>query len=201
MRHLARAGLTLTAVTILLLVAMPPTSAHVLLDSAQPRGDGSVDLTFSFDHSCTDSPTTRLTVTVPAGSHIEAASHPNGWTSQVEGETVSWTGPGIDTSAGKTFTITARLQGEPGTPLLFPSRQDCDNGDGYDWHETAEDGNLPAPRIIATQAMLDPALTPTPNQPAGNQTDRGASTGQVAIALAAFSLVAAASIVLSRRHS
>lgn len=201
MRRLAQAALTLATITILLLVAMSPASAHVLLDSAQPRGDGSVDLTFSFDHSCTDSPTTRLIVTVPSGSRIEAASQPEGWTSEVEGDTVSWTGRGTETSTGRAFTITARLQGEPGSPLLFPTRQDCDNGDGYDWNETAEDGNRPAPRLIATQAVLDPALTPTPSQPAGEQTDHGATTVQIAIALAVFSLVAAAGVSLSRRRA
>lgn len=181
------------------LLGAASASAHVLLDSAQPNGDGTVTLTFSFDHGCTESPTNSLTLEVPAGSSILSVSQPDGWKGSAKGRTVSWTGPGIPPDDQAKFTLEARLAGEVGQPLLFPTKQGCENGEGYDWVDISESSERPSPRLIATAAVLDPSLSATSTAAEG----QGATAREILVAATIFTILTAVAskFALRRRES
>ncbi|MFT4186950.1 MAG: DUF1775 domain-containing protein [Aeromicrobium sp.] len=159
-----------------------PAAAHVLLEQTTPRGDGSVELSFTFDHSCEGSPTTEMAIGLPAGAEAVEGVGPEGWTAEATGGEVVFSGPGIGDKSGERFTVVARLTGSVGETLLFPARQTCANGEGYEWDDASESEERPAPRLVATQATLADTATPTlPNE--------GASLLQVAVATAALALI------------
>ncbi|WP_187281226.1 DUF1775 domain-containing protein [Nonomuraea sp. C10] len=193
----ARAAGVVLAAAVLVLLPAAPALAHVLLESAQPNGDGSVTLTFSFDHGCDGAPTEALLVRMPAGSSALSAGQPSGWSSAVKGNTVEWTGPGIADGTKASFTVSARLSGKAGEPLIFPTTQRCTGGKGYEWIGADDDAKEPAPRLIATAAVLDPDLSPAPPPAVGTD---GADDVQVAVALGAFTALAALTAHLARRR-
>ncbi|MFI6484780.1 DUF1775 domain-containing protein, partial [Nonomuraea sp. NPDC050663] len=181
---------------LLVLLSAAPALAHVLLESAQPNGDGSVTLTFSFDHGCDGAPTEALVVRMPAGSSVLSAGQPGGWRGAVKGTTVGWSGPGVADGARASFTVRARLSGKVGAPLLFPTTQRCTGGKAYEWIGADDAAKEPAPRLIGTAAVLDPALSPAPPPAVGAD---GADDIQVAVALGAFTALAALAAHLARR--
>lgn len=191
-----RAAMAVCATFVVVMVGVSPAAAHVLLDSAQPDGSGAVTLTFSFDHGCTDSPTNSLTLQVPARSTILTVTQPDGWDSAVKGRTVRWSGPGIPPDDQAKFTVKARLSGNVGQPLLFPTKQGCENGDGYTWDDTSESAERPAPRLVATAAVLDPELSTAP----AAVDSGGASAVQVVAFTSAFILLAGVAARLVTRR-
>lgn len=172
----------------LLLGGAGPAAAHVTADSADPVGDGSVVLTFGFNHACAAAGTTALTMHMPAGSVALSATAPPGWTSGIVGTTIDWSGPEIPSGRAASFTVTARLAGQAGQTLMFPTVQRCADGDGFDWADPDESADEPAPRLVATAAVLDPALAAS----ADNTTGEGASAAQITIAIALFALLCGA---------
>lgn len=176
---------------VLVWCGVAPASAHVLLERAVPLGDGTVELTITFDHSCDASPTVELDVEVPDGAEIVSGTGPDGWTATPQGTRVVFAGPGIGNQAGPRFTVVARLTGSVGQTLLFPTRQTCADGGGYDWTDSSESEERPAPRLIATEAVLAEVVAPPsePVRPAALPDD-GASAVQLAVALAVLAGVA-----------
>lgn len=191
---LRRITVLLASILALLLVGSGTAAAHVIVDSADPAANGVTVVTFSFNHSCADSPTTALSTEMPAGSIALAATPPPGWIATVGADTISWQGPGIATGEVVTLSISARLGGQPGEAILFPTTQTCEDGNGYYWADPDESGSEPAPRLIATAAILDPALT-VDNRIVAHTTGILA----VSIALAAFAAISAGAARLMRR--
>lgn len=190
-RTRTRGCLVLAVLTVLLWCGVAPASAHVLLEQAVPLGDGSVELTITFDHSCDTSPTVELAVEVPNGAEVVAGTGPEGWTATTEGRRVVFAGPGIGDGANPRFTVTARLTGAVGQTLLFPTRQSCADGGGYDWVDASESEERPAPRLIATEAVLAEVVAPAATTPApAGLPDDGASAPQLAVALTVLGGVA-----------
>lgn len=178
---------------VLLFLAAGPAAAHVTADSADPVGDGSVVLTFSFNHACPDAGTTGLSMRLPPGSVALAATAPPGWTGRVVGTAVEWSGAEIPSGQVTSVTVTARLAGQVGQALLFPTLQRCADGDGYDWSDADESAEEPAPRLVATAAVLDPAL-------ATARAESGASAFDIAVAIAFFALVSGGAAFLWGRR-
>lgn len=116
-----RLSTVLIGTIALILLAPVPAQAHVEILTAQPNGDKTTTLTFAFDHSCPESPTTELTVALPAEAAPSAATGPAGWSATVDGSQVTWTD--TDTSdehpAPRLIVTTAILASQP--PLLPPA--------------------------------------------------------------------------------
>lgn len=189
---LKRAGVTVAAVLIALLAIAPAASAHIIADSVEPVGDGSVTITFVFNHSCPAAPTTGLQVQMPAGASALTAEGPPGWDAVISNNTAEMSGPPIATDVDVAFTVTARLTGQPGETLLFPTDQTCSDGDVLRWTDPDEASDEPAPRIIATTAVLD--LQPAA---AGGG---GASAWEIAVGMAVLTAVAAGLAARLRRR-
>ncbi|MFT4298122.1 MAG: DUF1775 domain-containing protein [Aeromicrobium sp.] len=186
----------------LLLWSAGPASAHVLVETVVPRGDGSAELALTFDHGCTDSPTVSLVVEAPAGSQFLDGTAPTGWTAAVEGggSRIVFAGPGIGDGQAPRFTIGARLAGSVGQTLLFETRQECANGQGYDWTDASESQDRPAPRIVATAAVLAEQAPPAASAPPALPED-GVGLGQIALAIALLAAAAGVAGHLLLRRS
>jgi periplasmic copper chaperone A len=174
-----------------------PAAAHVEVAEARPNGDGTTAVTFGFDHSCDTSPTTELVVGLPAGVTATATTQPRGWSATIAADRVTWTGSGLETGQ---MTVVTRITATAGQSLRFPALQRCADGGSYDWIDTTPDGDEPAPRLIATSAMLAAQPARATVAAAGEGEGGGASLPQALAALAAFvALAAAAGLVLARR--
>ncbi|GIJ80940.1 Uncharacterized protein YcnI [Micromonospora phaseoli] len=187
------------AATVITYLALgtAPAAAHVEVAGAQPNGDGTATLTFGFDHSCDDSPTTEMVVTLPTGVTATATVTPGGWSAGVAGDRVTFTGAGLETGE---LGVTVRIVARPGDTLHFPALQRCADGGSYAWIDITADSEHPAPRLVATNAVLaahpDATGNPTPTAAA----DRGATLPQALAVLAGFvAAAAAAGAVFARR--
>ena len=190
-----RYALACLAAAVSVAITATPASAHVLIDTVQPRGDGSVTITFTFEHGCSGKPTTGLAITVPTGSAVIGADEPEGWTHHSDQGLIRFNGTAIPDHQRAQFVLHARIQADVGSTVLFPTLQQCAGGASLDWSAAAEDADYPAPRFVATAATVDPALSSTPQ---GN----GATPGQVLTATALYvglAVTAAAEWVRRRR--
>ncbi|WP_422733771.1 DUF1775 domain-containing protein [Micromonospora sp. WMMD558] len=203
-RPVGRVVAALAAAAAVLLLTGSPATAHVLLAKAQPNGDGSTTLTFTFDHGCGESPTTELIVSLPAGATpASRTEQPAGWTASTAPSRVTWAGPGLKAGAEAAFSLTTRLTGTIGQPLRFPTVQRCANGAAYEWTDPQTGDEHPAPSLIATGAILAPIPTATRAATAPAPGTGGAATLPQALgALALFVVAAATATALARprRH-
>ncbi|MDG4795673.1 DUF1775 domain-containing protein [Micromonospora sp. WMMD1082] len=195
--------MAVAATVAYLALGAAPAAAHVEVAGAQPNGDGTTTLTFSFDHSCDGSPTTELVVALPDAVTATATVTPGGWSGAVTDRRVTFTGPGLETAQ---VGVTTRITAQAGDTLIFPVLQRCADGGSYDWIDITADSEHPAPRLIATNAVLaaqpDTTAAPTPaaaGRPVQEQ-GGGATLSQTLAVLAAFVLAAATTgFVLARR--
>ncbi len=197
------AGLVVAGSIGYLVLGAVPAAAHVEVASAQPNGDGTTTLTFSFDHSCDDSPTTELVVALPDGVTASGTVPPEGWTATVAGQRVTFTGPGRETAE---VGVTTRIVARAGDTLTFPVLQRCADGGSYDWIDITADSEHPAPRLIATNAVLaeQPQVPAAPPDAAAGGTEPtqggGATLGQASAVVVTFVAAAAlAGFVTVRR--
>jgi uncharacterized protein YcnI len=192
-RRVAGACLALIAAAVTIPLTGTPAAAHVLLAKAQPTGDGTTTLTFTFDHGCEKSPTTELTVALPSGVTTvagKATTQPDRWKARTTAKRVSWTGPGITPGKQATFSVVTRIIGNVGQTFHFPTLQRCDNGSSYQWDDHGPSDEHPAPTMIATRAVLA-SRPPPPALPAATTTNEtGASLPQALVAMAAFTVAA-----------
>ncbi|WP_422768810.1 DUF1775 domain-containing protein [Plantactinospora sp. WMMC1484] len=202
-RPVGRTVVLLAAAAAALLFTGSPAAAHVLLARAQPNGDGSTTLTFTFDHGCGESPTTELIVSLPAGATPPTrTAQPTGWKATTEPDRVTWTGPGLAAGAEAAFALTTRLTGTIGQPLRFPTVQRCANAEAYEWTDPQPGDEHPAPSLIATAAVLAPvpASARAATAPASG-TGGAASLPQALGALAAFVVTATAAAAFATRRN
>lgn len=192
-----------TRMFLVLLLAVPvigvaaPAQAHVLLDAVEPRGDGTVDLVFTFDHGCQGQVATDgLVLTIPEHTAVVAASEPPGWTHETTDDTITWSGPGIAEGTDAEFVVTARVGAMPGETVLFPVTQSCTGAEPYVWDDPADGDPEPAPRFVATSATVDASLQVVPEV----VTTSGAGGTAVAVSVAVFAAAAAALAVVVRRR-
>ncbi|GAA1549516.1 DUF1775 domain-containing protein [Nocardioides humi] len=181
----------LAALLVLLQLAAP--AAAVEIASVVPRGDGSADLVLSLSGGCGDAGTTALSATMPTGAAVVAVGDPRRWSHRVVDGRVEWEGPGIAAAEPARFTVTVRLDAEPGDTVLVPAEQTCADGTRVDWADEAEGDEHPAPRFTATAATVDPSARPLPAtaQPGG--------AGPLALALAVVLLPGLAVLAVVRR--
>jgi len=178
-----RAALASTTTLIggftLALAAPLSASAHVGLD-ATSTGEGSYTvLSFSTPHGCGESPTTRLTFSMPEGvNRVTPTVNPN-WTVEKIVEELpeplkdSHGANLVDRDARVVYTAVTPLPSDlrdvielslqlpadsAGETLAFPVLQECVEG-AIDWSELAGDGDSepdhPAPTLVVTAAAGD----------------------------------------------
>ena len=174
------AGLLVAGLLVLHLAAL--AAAQVTIDTAVPRGDGSVDLVLSLSRGCDGAATSGLVAALPDGAAVVAVEDPRGWSHEVEAGRVSWAGPAVPAGEDARFVVTARIDAVPGDTVLVPTTQLCAGGAEVVWSGAAGDAERPAPRFVATASTVDPSARPT----AVPAEQTGAGPVAVGVAVAAF---------------
>jgi uncharacterized protein YcnI len=142
------------------LVALPGVAgAHV--GAASETTDGVTTVTFSFTHGCDEAPTTSLRVQLPDGATDVEPQDPPGWTSEVSGNELAWTGGSIPNGERGTFVATMVLVDPEGTTVFLPTVQGCPDGAEEAWIDRSEDpeASAAAPRITAGAVVAAPPTT------------------------------------------
>ncbi|WP_369046428.1 YcnI family protein [Sinomonas sp. P10A9] len=162
----------------LLLAAAGAASAHVGIDPTSTAAGSSTLLTLAIPHGCGDSPTTKLTISLPAEiADATPTVNPN-WTvekvtqkldtpqktadgatiTQRTGQIVYTAKTPLDPHQRDTFVLSLKLPADAaGRSLYFPTLQTCEQGQ-TDWKEIPAAGQdhdslkAPAPSITVTAA-------------------------------------------------
>jgi len=178
-----RAALASTATLVggfaLALTAPLSAFAHVGLDATSTAEGSYTVLSFSTPHGCGESPTTRLTFTMPEGVNRVTPTVNPSWTIEKVVEQLpeplkdSHGANLVDRDARVVYTAVTPLPSDlrdvielslqlpadsAGETLAFPVLQECVEG-AIDWSELAGDGDSepdhPAPTLVVTAASGD----------------------------------------------
>ncbi|GIG00106.1 YcnI family copper-binding membrane protein [Catellatospora citrea] len=153
-----------------------PASAHVTVTPSTTAAGAHAVLQFSVGHGCADSPTTKITIQIPAQITSVTPTRTALWKIAKQTETVD--PPAVDAHGNKivqrvasvtfstdtplpdgyreVFELTVHLPEATGTKLVFPTIQTCAQGESA-WIEVAQDGQnveelkLPAPSFITSE--------------------------------------------------
>lgn len=130
-----------------------PAFAHVSLQQAQADGGSSYRAVLRVGHGCEGSPTTAISVQLPAGFDSAQPQARAGWTQERRGNEVSWTAASKQAALPATtkgeFVIDTKLTASPG-PLWLKVRQTCGQR-RIDWVDLPDRGT-------ATEGMKTPAV-------------------------------------------
>jgi periplasmic copper chaperone A len=155
------------------LVAAPAAGAHVTTNPSTAPAGGVLKVQFQVPHGCEGSPTTSVSVRMPAGVGSVKPEVEPGWQISVKegrlpepvevfGETVTegvtevtWTGGPLADDQFTDFGINMLISGEPGETKYFPTVQRCRQG-VHRWItipvEGQEEPDEPAPGVELTAA-------------------------------------------------
>ncbi|MFC5497064.1 copper chaperone PCu(A)C [Caenimonas terrae] len=145
-----------------------PAFAHVSLQHASADAGSSYQAVLRVGHGCDGSPTTAVSVQLPAGFADPQPQPKAGWTLERRGNEVTWTAAdkqsALPAHARTEFTIAGKLPATPG-PLWLKVRQTCEQG-RIDW------GDVPA-RGTSTEGMKTPAVLLLVQAPAAVKVEQG----------------------------
>ncbi|MEF3402223.1 YcnI family protein [Agromyces sp. CCNWLW203] len=173
------AAVALGAGTALALAAPLAASAHVVVEPSATAAGAYTVLSFGTPHGCGESPTTKLTFTMPEGIDRVTPTVNPGWTiekvvEQLDEPTKDSHGANITervssvvytavtplpTDLRDVIELSLQLPADAaGETLAFPVLQECAEGQ-TDWSAIAEEGEEepehPAPTVTVTEASAD----------------------------------------------
>jgi uncharacterized protein YcnI len=215
-RRIARIGAATLAVTAVGLAS--PAGAHVTVTSSTTAAGAHAILQFSVAHGCGDSPTTGITIQIPAQITSVTPTRNPLWQVSKRTEKVD---PPVTDSHGNQITervtavtyrtdtplpdgyrdvleLSVQLPETAGTDLLFPTIQTCETGESA-WIEVPQDGQTihelerPAPGFAVSAGTLHHVATEAQPAPAPPASSNGVTlaallAGLVGSALGAVSL-------------
>jgi uncharacterized protein YcnI len=149
LRRIAVAGAAGAAVLLAL-----PTAAGAHVEAEAETTAGVTTIEFGFHHGCDGAATTSLRVQLPEGATDVEPEDPAGWTSEVSGGELVWTGGSIADGEDGNFVATMTLVDPEGTTVFLPTIQGCTGGAEAAWIDKSEDpeADNAAPRITAGAA-------------------------------------------------
>jgi uncharacterized protein YcnI len=156
-----RVGLAVAAVAAAVVGAgAGRVSAHTESEyAAVPAGD-EITVNFAPTHGCSGSPTTEVSVRVPAPG--ATAGEVDGFTASAEADgdrtILRWTGGSLPADEEGEFPITFTVPDTVGELLLFPTVQTCEVGE-IAWIDGDPEGEYPAVRMLVLAAGSEPAHT------------------------------------------
>ncbi|ADB33218.1 conserved hypothetical protein [Kribbella flavida DSM 17836] len=157
-----------------------PASAHVIVTPTTTAAGAHAVLEFSVGHGCKGSPTTRISIQMPAEImsvsptrsalwKVEKAmekldpprtdAHGNEIAQRVASVTFS-TATALPEGQREVFQLAVQLPETEGTKLVFPTIQTCQRGESA-WIEVPQEGqeiaelDLPAPGFVVSKAGAD----------------------------------------------
>ena len=151
-RPLRRLAIAAAAGTAAFLVLPVAAGAHVGAEAV--TSDGVTTVTFGFHHGCDGAATTGLRVQLPEGATDVEPQDVAGWTSEVSGGELTWTGGSVADGDDGEFTATMVLADAEGTTVFLPTIQECGTAQEA-WIDRSDDPEAAnaAPRIVAGAAM------------------------------------------------
>lgn len=158
-RSLAAALATTAALAVL---APAPVAAHTETDLVAVPAGGEATVTLRPTHGCDGSPTVEVAIQAPVEG--ATAGEVSGWTATAEadgrGNTVlEWTGGSLPADATGAFPVTFTVPDTVGELLVFPSVQECEDGETLSWIDGDPAAEYPAPRLLVLAAGSEPAAS------------------------------------------
>jgi uncharacterized protein YcnI len=159
-RRPVKVGLAAAAIALAVVGGGGRALAHTESEyAAVPAGD-EITVNFAPTHGCSGSPTTAVSVRVPAAG--ATAGDVEGFTSSAEADgdrtILRWTGGLLPADQEGEFPITFTVPDTVGELLLFPTVQTCEVGE-VAWIDGDPEGEHPAVRMLVLAAGSEPAHT------------------------------------------
>lgn len=148
----ALAGATsIAAVAALALLAPSPAAAHTEAELVAVPAGSETTLSLRPMHGCDGSPTVEVAIQAPVEGATAGAVE--GWTATAEadgrGNTVlEWTGGSLPADQAGAFPISFSTPDNAGRLLVFPSVQECENGETLSWIDGDPASEYPVPRLL-----------------------------------------------------
>lgn len=152
----------LAAAAALAVLAPTPVAAHTETDLVAVPAGGEATITLRPTHGCDGSPTVEVAIQAPVEG--ATAGEVSGWTATAEadgrGNTVlEWAGGSLPADATGGFPVTFTVPDTVGELLVFPSVQECEDGETLSWIDGDPAAEYPAPRLLVLAAGSEPAAS------------------------------------------
>jgi uncharacterized protein YcnI len=147
---------------VALLVVPRVVSAHTESDVVAVPAGSEATVTLEPTHGCADSPTVRVRIRAPLEDAEAVAVE--GWEESSEpddeGNTIlTWEGGVLPADEPGAFPVTFTAPDTVGELLIFPSVQECENGEDLAWIDGDPEAEFAAPRLLILEADAEPAAT------------------------------------------
>ena len=120
------------AVTVVLVLA-PSAAAHITISPPFVEDGTEAVISFSVPNERASHATVAVAVSVPTGISIIAATAPSGWSTVVDGSTVTWSGGRIESADTVVLPLRVLARIRAGT-VFFSTRQTYDDGASVRWN-------------------------------------------------------------------
>lgn len=152
----------LAAAAAFAVLAPAPVAAHTETDVVAVPAGGEATVTLRPTHGCDGSPTVEVAIQAPVAG--ATAGEVTGWTATAEadgqGNTVlEWTGGSLPADVTGAFPVTFTVPDTVGELLVFPSVQECEDGETLSWIDGDPAAEYPAPRLLVLAAGSEPAAS------------------------------------------
>ena len=147
--HLRRVLLT---TMVVLGAGAHAAQAHIEQSADKYKAGSTATVSFTVDHGCDGSPTTKLVMRLPATVTAPAPVAPKGWKTAVSADKrlVTWSGGSLSPKTPGVFAVKMTFPNSPGTSLSFPIVQTCKVGLTR-WAGTSDNDEHRAPVITLTR--------------------------------------------------
>jgi periplasmic copper chaperone A len=176
-----RRCLLLAGATIVIGASASPAAAHVEPTVTIVPAASEATVEFVVQHGCDASPTTQLEFQVPELVTDATPLPKAGWASTVDRQVIAFTGGPLPPDEEGTFSVRFSVPDAPGTTLVFPFLQTCEEG-SIDWIQLDPDGERPAPVVAigprdpnAPATTAPPPTVPGTGEPAPDPVGSGTS--------------------------
>jgi len=151
-----------TATSALVLLATP-AFAHVEVEPTQVEPGSTSPVLFTIEHGCSESPTVKVEMQLPAGvTQVEPEPVP-GWEFEITDDVITWTGGPQPDHEPLGLSVFMTFPDTPDAVLLFPVVQTCEVGEIRWIQPPNPDGSEPedpAP-VVVVAALPDQVTTTT----------------------------------------
>jgi uncharacterized protein YcnI len=122
-----------------------PAWAHVEPDPVRVKPGSDATVTFTPEHGCEGSPTTKMTFRVPKGVKNAAPVAKAGWTTSATGKQIVFEGGSVPNDVKESFGISFTAPSKK-TILAWKVIQTCEQGEAA-WIQSGRDAAHPTPLV------------------------------------------------------
>jgi uncharacterized protein YcnI len=171
-----------------LVLLATPAFAHVEVEPTQVEPGSTSPLLFTIEHGCSESPTIKVEMQLPAGvTQVDPEPVP-GWEFEVTGNVITWTGGPQPDHEPLSLSVFMTFPNTPDQVLRFPVVQTCEVGEIRWVQPPNADGSEPedpAPVVVVADLPGQVTTTTAPATTAAPPTTAAVETTAVAATTAA----------------